>query len=79
MKMILLLLCFSGAAMAQNAPPQAPSAQHPQGVEKMPQGIIEGGLGYVYAAWGLGLLGLLVYGGSLILRRPTSNPPPGAP
>lgn len=43
-----------------------------------PMGVIEGGWSYVYAAWGAGVLGVLLYGASLFLRRP-ETPPPGAP
>lgn len=62
----------------------APGMQeHPGGnanAPGMPQmGVIEGGWAYVYAAWGAGVFGLLIYGASLFLRRSDTPAPPGAP
>ncbi len=62
--------------VAQTAP--APAPVHPQGIEKVPMGVIEGGWAYVYAAYGAGLLGLIAYTASLFLRR-SEAPPPGDP
>lgn len=54
--------------MAQGAP------AHPEGIERaMPTGVIEGGMAYVYAAYVLGVFGLLLYGLSLWVRRPTGD------
>ncbi len=56
------------------APPPTPAPaapQHPQGIEQVPMGVIEGGWGYVYAAYGAGLAGIAGYAASLFLRRPT--------
>lgn len=89
MRWLALVLCLSSAALADIAaeapapeaalaPPPAPAAVHPEGIEKVPMGVIQGGWGYVYAAYGAGLLGLAVYAASLFLRR-TEAPPPGAP
>jgi hypothetical protein len=87
MKHLALVLCLSLPAMADVAPEKdvqaeapAPAPQHPQGVEKVQMGVIEGGWAYVYAAYGAGLLGLIAYAASLYLRRPEAHegPPPGA-
>lgn len=65
-----------------NAPGMQPAVEHPGGNANAPgmqdMGRIEGGWGYVYAAWGAGVFGVLLYGLSLFLRRPESLPP-GAP
>lgn len=53
---------------AEAAP--APTPMHPVGIEKaMPSGVIEGGWSYVFAAYGLAYVGLVVYALSLVLRR----------
>lgn len=87
MKYLALVLCLSLPAMADIAvdqlPPAnqpAPAPQHPQGIEKAPMGVIEGGWAYVYAAYGAGLIGLIAYAASLYLRRREGPeaPPPGA-
>lgn len=56
--------------------------EHPGGNQNAPgmqmMGVIEGGWTYVYAAWGAAILGLIVYGASIFLRR-SETPPPGAP
>ncbi len=73
----LMVLIFSGAAWAEE---QNPAASHPVGIEQAPpMGVIQGGWGYVYAAYGLGLLGLVTFAASLFLRRAEGPPPPGAP
>ena len=85
MRWLALVLFLSLPVLADIAqpPPAAPAAvapepQHPQGIEKAPMGVIEGGWAYVYAAWGAGLLGLVGYALSLYVRR-SEAPPPGAP
>ena len=55
-----------------------PAPAHPDGIEKVPMGVIDGGWAYVYAAYGAGLFGLIAYAASLYLRR-SEAPPPGAP
>jgi hypothetical protein len=67
------------APAADPAPVAVPAPQHPQGIEKVPMGVIEGGWAYVYAAYGAGLFGLIAYAASLFLRRSSDLPPPGAP
>jgi hypothetical protein len=95
MKYLALVLCLSLPAMAdiavdqlpkEQVNPPAPAPQHPQGIEKVQMGVIEGGWGYVYAAYGAGLLGLVAYAASLFLRQREGTqadgnaaPPPGAP
>jgi hypothetical protein len=91
MKWFVLVLIVSMPALADIAPPEPPpaaqvapqpAAEHPGGNANAPgmqdMGRIEGGWGYVYAAWGAGVFGVLLYGLSLFLRRPESLPP-GAP
>lgn len=82
MRYLALALFLSLPAMADvappPAPPPAPAPLHPQGIEKVPMGVIEGGWAYVYAAYGAGLFGLVAYAASLFLRR-SEAPPPGAP
>lgn len=70
----------AGEGATAHPAPQAQAPAHPQGVEKAPSGVIQGGWGYVYAAYGAGLLGLVVYAASLFLRRSTESQqqPPGA-
>lgn len=58
------------AVVAQPEAPPVPS--HPQGVEKS-MGVIQGGWGYVYASYGAGLLGLVVYAASLFVRRSSQS------
>ena len=85
MRYLALVLFLSLPVLADIATPPppvavaaAPEPQHPQGIEKVPMGVIEGGWAYVYAAWGAGLLGLVGYAVSLYVRR-SEAPPPGAP
>ncbi|HEY0883523.1 MAG TPA: hypothetical protein VGD87_18450 [Archangium sp.] len=63
-------------------PPPAPAAEHPGGNENAPgmqdMGVVQGGWGYVSAAWGAGVFGILLYGVSLFVRK-ADAPPPGAP
>lgn len=82
MKLLLLIAALAAApALADLAPPEpeqpsaeapppAPAAVHPEGIEKVPMGRIEGGWGYVYACYGLAVGGSLLYALSLYLRRP---------
>lgn len=74
---LLLALSLSSLALAEDppataepAPAPTPAPMHPQGIEKIPVGVIEGGWGYVYACWGLALGGAALYALSLYLRRP---------
>ena len=53
--------------------PPPPDMLHPEGIEKVPMGVIQGGWGYVYAAYGVGLAGVLLYALSLFIRRPQAN------
>ncbi|MGV3623747.1 MAG: hypothetical protein ACO1OB_23215 [Archangium sp.] len=53
--------------------PPVADMQHPEGIEKVPMGVIQGGWGYVYAAYGVGLSGVLLYALSLFIRRPQAN------
>jgi hypothetical protein len=87
MKYLALSLVLSLPVLADVAPREAPpvaqaepapAPQHPEGIEKVPMGVIEGGWAYVYAAYGAGLLGLIAYAASLFVRR-SETPPPGAP
>lgn len=75
MKYLALVLVLSLPVLADVA---SPVPLHPEGIEKVPMGVIEGGWAYVYAAYGAGLLGLVVYAASLFVRR-SETPPPGAP
>ena len=82
MRFLALIVALSLPALGNMPPekqPEAAAPMHPQGIEKVPTGVIEGGWAYVYAAYGAGLLGLLAYAASLFLRRSTQLPPPGAP
>lgn len=68
------------SADAPPAPPEAPPApppapSHPQGIEKA-AGVISGGWEYVYAAYGLAVLGIAGYGLSLFVRRPKQERAP---
>jgi hypothetical protein len=57
------------------APAPAPAPQHPAGIEKaMGSGVIQGGWEYVYAAYGVGVFGVLAFAASLFLRRPKAQP-----
>ena len=61
--------------------PRPLAAEHPGGNDKAPaapMGVIEGGWAYVYAAYGVSLIGLIAYAASLFLRRSSDVPPPGA-
>ncbi|MBE2253690.1 MAG: hypothetical protein IAE78_29445 [Myxococcus sp.] len=63
------------AAVVEPAPAPAPALKHPEGIEKaMGSGVIEGGWEYIYAAYGVGLLGVLVFAASLFIRRPKGLP-----
>jgi hypothetical protein len=62
----------SAVSLAQDAAPQ-----HPQGIEKVPMGVVSGGWGYVYASYGVALGGLLLYAVSLWTRRPSAQQPQG--
>lgn len=70
---VAAFLSLSAAAFADAPPPEA--AKHPAGIEKS-VGVISGGWEYVYAAYTLGLLGVLGYATSLFVRR---NKPERAP
>jgi hypothetical protein len=50
-----------------------PAAKHPEGIEKAGSGVIQGGWEYVYAAYGLGTVGVLAYVASLFVRRPKKS------
>ena len=61
--------------------PRPLAAEHPGGNDQAPaapMGVIEGGWAYVYAAYGVSLIGLIAYAASLFLRRSSDVPPPGA-
>lgn len=74
MKWFALVLLMSMPTWADDpAPPAPPVPTHPQGVEKS-MGVIQGGWGYVYASYGAGLLGLVVYAASLFIRRSERHP-----
>lgn len=88
MKWFTLLFVLSTSAMADIAPPEPeptpvvpapqptpppPDMLHPEGIEKVPMGVIQGGWGYVYAAYGVGLAGVMMYALSLFLRRPEAK------
>lgn len=84
MRWLAAALLLSTAALADLAPPEpepavqpapapAPDMQHPEGIEKVPMGVIQGGWEYVYAAYGVGLGGVLLYALSLFLRRPEAK------
>ena len=86
MKWLALCLLVSMPALADIAkpPPEVAQAapQHPGGNENAPgmqdMGVVKGGWGYVYAAWGAGVFGIILYGVSLFVRK-ADAPPPGAP
>lgn len=65
-------------AVAETPPPPpapAPAPQHPAGIEKaMGSGVIQGGWEYVYAAYGVGVFGVLGFAASLLVRRPKPQP-----
>lgn len=78
MKKFALLLLLTIPAFADEAPPppqnpmppeMAQALQHPEGIEKVGVGVIEGGWNYVYAAYGVALAGVAFYAASLFLRR----------
>lgn len=50
-----------------------PAAQHPEGIEKVQMGVIQGGWGYIYACYALAIGGCFLYGLSLYTRRPRGN------
>ena len=54
---------------APPAPAPAPAMEHPEGIEKVGMGVIEGGWNFVYAAYGVALSGVAAYAASLFLRR----------
>lgn len=70
MKKLALMVVLALPAFADEAPPPAaPAMQHPEGIENVGMGVIEGGWGYVYAAYGIGVAGVAFYAASLFLRR----------
>ncbi|MEW5738286.1 MAG: hypothetical protein AB1938_05135 [Myxococcota bacterium] len=70
---LLLASLVAARALAEDVP----APKHPVGIEKaVPSGVIEGGWGYVYAAYTVALAGLLLYALSLWTRRPGAQPPP---
>ncbi len=84
---LALALAFAGIALADvpNTPPpnELPKAaeplpvdapKHPEGIEKAGAGVISGGWEYVYAAYGLAVLGIAGYGLSLFVRKPKERP-----
>ncbi|GMU58350.1 MAG: hypothetical protein AMXMBFR34_01130 [Myxococcaceae bacterium] len=72
----LLLSLWAARALAERAPASA----HPAGIEKpVPSGVIEGGWGYVFAAYTVALASLVLYALSLWTRRPGAQPPPPPP
>lgn len=83
---VAVVALFSAVAFADLAPmapderpspaaqmPTNPALEHPEGIENVPMGVIQGGWGYVYAAYGVGLAGVLLYGLSLLIRRPEAK------
>lgn len=57
------------AAVDAAPPAPAPAMEHPEGIEKVGMGVIEGGWNFVYAAYGVALSGVAAYAASLFLRR----------
>ena len=84
MRFLVLSVFLSLPVLADVDPPDRkpavvqPAPVHPEGIEKVPMGVIEGGWAYVYAAYGAGVFGLIAYATSLFLRR-SEAPPPGVP
>jgi hypothetical protein len=80
--LLAALACAASLALADIPPeepeePTAPAAVHPVGIEKaMPTGVIEGGWGYVIAAYAAGVLGVAGYAFSLFTRRPRQGATP---
>ncbi len=82
MKWFAAVLILSTASLADIVVPEPtpapdvqppPEMKHPEGIEKVPMGVIQGGWGYVYASYGVGIAGLLMYAASLFLRRPEAK------
>lgn len=72
MKKLALIVLLAAPAFADEAPgprAPAPALEHPEGIEKVGMGVIEGGWNYVYAAYGVALSGVALYAASLFLRR----------
>jgi hypothetical protein len=70
---LALVLAFPAFADEAPPPPMSPEMQqamlHPEGIEKVGIGVIEGGWSFVYAAYGVALAGVAFYAASLFLRR----------
>ncbi len=54
-------------------PDAQPAAVHPEGIENVGMGVVQGGWEYVYAAYGVGLLGVVLYAVSLVVRTKESK------
>jgi hypothetical protein len=78
--LVAVTVLIAGISLANvpvdQRPPEGESvAKHPEGIEKtMADGVISGGWEYVYAAYGLGALGVLGFAASLLIRRPKVLP-----
>ncbi|MFT3709309.1 MAG: hypothetical protein QM817_16845 [Archangium sp.] len=86
-RFLFVAALWSGLAFADIAPvpqpqPAAPTPppvemKHPEGIEKVPTGVIQGGWGYVYACYAVAFSGTILYALSLFLRRPRAGQQPG--
>ena len=81
-RLALIAALWGGLALADIAPmpplppAPAPAAVHPEGIEKIPTGVIQGGWGYVYACYIVAIGGTIFYALSLYLRRPAAQKGP---
>lgn len=81
-RFVFIAALWAGLALADipPVPPPAPTpapAVHPEGIEKVPTGIIQGGWGYVYACYIVAIGGTIFYALSLFARRPRADPKEG--
>jgi hypothetical protein len=72
-RLLFIAALWSGFALADIPPDPQPEMKHPEGIEKVPTGVIQGGWGYVYACYAVALGGTIFYAASLFLRRPRAG------
>ncbi|MBL8911289.1 MAG: hypothetical protein JNM17_11410 [Archangium sp.] len=82
-RFVFVAALWAGLAFADIAPvpppAPAPAAVHPEGIENVPTGVIQGGWGYVYACYIVAIGGTIFYALSLFARRPRGSPGKSGP